>query len=169
MRGLLLLLALLLGLAGPAQAQSGGSSNVRAPTSVKVVRPLALTALRNLDFGTIVLGNLTSSQTVTVSTTGRTCGSGGQLTCSGTFATAQYRVLGTNNQVVLISTATPTSTLTNAAGNRLTLTPSMPRTVTMPNSGNQGVVFDVGGSLTIAAGTPDGLYSGTMDVQVAYQ
>lgn len=166
---LLLLFALLLGVSAPAQAQSGGSSNVRAPTNVKVVRPLQLTALRNLDFGTIVLGTLTATQTVTVSTAGRSCGTGAQLTCSGTFATAQYRVIGTNNQLVLVSASNPTFPLTNASGNRLDLTPILPRSVTMPNSGNQGVTFDVGGSLSIAPGTPDGLYSGTIDIQVAYQ
>jgi hypothetical protein len=39
----------------------------------------------------------------------------------------------------------------------------------MPNSGNQGVTFEVGGSLTIAPTTPDGVYSGTIDIQVNYQ
>jgi hypothetical protein len=166
---LLLLFALLLGAAVPAEAQSGGSSNVRAPTNVKVVRPLQLTALRNLDFGTIVMGTLTSTQTVTVSAGARTCGSGGQLTCSGTFATAQYRVIGTNNQLVLISAASPTFALTNATGAQLALRPILPTPVTLPNSGNQGVTFEVGGSLSIAPGTPDGMYSGTIDIQVAYQ
>jgi hypothetical protein len=155
--------------AAPAAAQSGMVTNVSAPANVKVLRPLQLTTLRNLDFGTIVMGTITANQTVSVSQTGRSCGSGGQLTCTGTFATAQFRVTGTNNQVVLIRSATPTATLTNAAGKTLTLTPILPAPVTMPNSGNQGVTFQVGGSLVITPTTADGLYSGTIDIQVAYQ
>lgn len=152
----------------PSLAQAGGSFNVNASANVKVLRPLQLTVLRNLDFGTIMMGSLTANQTVSVTSGGRVCGSG-QLTCSGTFATAQFRVSGTNNQVVLIRSATATATLTNAAGNQLTLTPILPGPVTMPNSGNQGVVFQVGGSLTITPTTADGLYSGTIDIQVTYQ
>jgi hypothetical protein len=115
------------------------------------------------------MGAITANQTVSVSEAGRSCGSGGQLTCTGAFATAQFSVTGTNNQVVLIRSATATATLTNAAGKTLTLTPILPAPVTMPNSGNQGVVFEVGGSLVITPTTADGLYSGTIDIQVAYQ
>lgn len=166
---LLFLAALALGMAAPLHAQAGGSSNVRAPANVKVVKPLQLTALRNLDFGTIIMGTMTATETVTVAPSGRTCGSAGQLTCTGAFTTAQYRVSGTNNQVVLIRPATPTFTLTNARGAQLTLTPSMPASVTIRNSGNQGVLFEVGGSLSIPAGTADGVYTGTIDIQVNYQ
>lgn len=165
----LLLLASLLCLPTAALAQSAESSGVTATASVRVVRPLQLTALRNLDFGTIVLGQLTTSQTVSVTGSGRTCGSGAQLTCTGTFATAQFRVIGTNNQQVLISAPRAVVTLTNGAGQQLTLTPAMPRSVTLPNSGNQGVTFDVGGSLAIGPTTADGLYAGTIEIQVAYQ
>jgi hypothetical protein len=162
-------LAMLVALPGAAIAQSGGSAGVNAPANVRVFRPLQLVALRNLDFGTIVLGTLTSSQTVSVRPSGRTCGSNGQLTCSGAFSTAQYRVTGQNNQAVMIRSATPTATLTNATGHQLALTPIFPGSVTMPNSGNQGVTFEVGGSLTIAPTTPDGVYSGPIDIQVNYQ
>jgi hypothetical protein len=122
-----------------------------------------------MDFGTVVLGNLTTNQTISVTSAGRNCGSSAQLTCTGTFATAQFQVIGSNNQVVSIRAATPTTTLTSASGARLTLTPIVPGSVTMPNSGNQGVTFEVGGSLVITPGSPDGLYSGIVDIQVSYQ
>lgn len=162
-------LGVLLGLAAPAHAQSAGSSNVKATANVRVMRPLQLTALRNLNFGTIVMGTVTTDQVVTVASTGRACGSGGQLTCTGTFATAQYRVVGTNNQVVSITSSSPTFSLTNATGARLQLTPIMPSSIVIPNSGNQGATFEVGGRFTIGPTTPDGVYSGTIDIQVAYQ
>jgi hypothetical protein len=165
----LLLAASLLALPAAAVAQSAGSSAITATANVRVVRPLQLTALRNLDFGTIIMGQLTTNQTVSVTASGRTCGSGGQLTCTGAFTTAQFQVIGTNNQVVLIRSATPTATLTNAAGQQITLTPTVPQSVTMPNSGNQGVIFQVGGSLAIGPTTGDGVYTGTIEIQVSYQ
>jgi hypothetical protein len=161
-------MAVLLACTDIAHAQTGGSG-ITAPTNVRVLRPLELTALRNLDFGTIVIGSLTTTQAVRVTSAGRSCGSGGQLTCTGAFTTAQFRVNGQNNQQVMIRSATPVATLTDTAGNRLTLTPILPGPVMLPNSGNQGVTFEVGGSLAIEPGTPDGLYSGTLDIQVNYQ
>lgn len=165
----LIVAASLLALPATAPAQSGGSSAVTATANVRVVRPLQLVALRNLDFGTIIMGQLTTSQTVSVTATGRTCGSGGQLTCTGSFSAAQFQVTGTNKEVVLIRSATSTATLSNAAGDQLILTPLVPSSVTMPNSGNQGVNFQVGGSLVIGPSTADGIYSGTIEIQVAYQ
>ncbi|HZH06690.1 MAG TPA: DUF4402 domain-containing protein, partial [Lautropia sp.] len=111
-----------------------------------------------------------AGETVGVTAAGRTCGTSGRLTCSGTFATAQFRVVGTNNQAILVSSSSPTITLANGNGGQVTLTPVLPPgTLSLPNSGNQGVVFEVGGRLGIAPTTPDGLYTGIIDIQVAYQ
>lgn len=140
------------------------------PVSAKVVKPLQLTTVRDLDFGTVVMGTLTANETVSVTAAGRTCGTSGQLTCSGIFATAQFRVVGTNNQPILVSSASPTVTLANGSGGQLVLTPVLPTgTLTLPNSGNQGAVIQVGGRLAITPTTPDGLYTGIIDIQVAYQ
>jgi hypothetical protein len=166
MRWLALLLFVV---AAPVAAQSGSVTNVSTTANVKVLRPLQLTTLRNLDFGTIVIETITSNQIVSVNSSGRSCGSGGQLTCTGLFTTAEFQVTGTNNQVVTIRSATPTTILTNAAGQTLTLTPQVPPSLTLPNSGVPGSTFQVGGSLVITPTTPPGLYSGTIDIQVAYQ
>lgn len=165
---LLLVLAALSLAALPAAAQTNGG-NITAPVSVKVLKPLQVETLRQLDFGTIAMGPFTSTQTVSVTAAGRTCGSGGLLSCSGTFSTAQFRVTGTNRETVLISSVTPTVTLRNAAGQSLSLTPVHPATATMPNSGNQGVLVEVGGQLRIPPGAADGVYSGVIEIQVAYQ
>lgn len=165
-----LLAALVLALAAaPAAGQAGGAVNVNAQANVRVLRPLQLVTLRDLDFGTIVMRALSSNQTVTLTSSGRSCGSGGQLVCTGTSATALFRVTGTNNQRVLIRPATSTVTLTNGTGGRLSLSLSTPGSLTLPNSGNQGVTFEVGGSLEITPTTPEGMYSGIIDIQVNYQ
>lgn len=166
-----LCLAPLLGFALLAEQAPAAPTTVSgaAPTAnVKVLKPLVLTVLRNLDFGQIAVGQLTAPESVSVTTAGRSCGTA-NLSCSGTFTTARFLVNGSNNQQVFISSATPTFTLVGSNGGTLTFTPTYPSTVTLDNSGNPGAEFDVGGSITITPTTPEGTYSGTIDIQVAYQ
>ncbi|UUR07280.1 DUF4402 domain-containing protein [Sphingomonas glaciei] len=153
----------------PAAAQSVGTTGPKATASVNVMKPLQLTALRNLQFGTVLVGTFTGTQNVAITPTGRTCGSGTGLTCSGVFTTAQFRLTGSNNQVALISSPTPTVTITNGAGATLALTLTYPASVTIDNSGNPGKLFEVGGTLGLTSTMADGLYTGTIDIQVAYQ
>ena len=155
-------------IASPAAAQTS-TTGPKATASVNVQKPLQLTALRDLQFGTVLVGSFTGTQTVSIATSGRTCGSGSGLTCSGTFTTAQFRLVGSNNNVALISSPTPTVSLSNGAGATLALTLSFPSSVTVDNSGNPGRLFEVGGSLPFTSTMADGIYTGTIDIQVAYQ
>ncbi|WP_338502161.1 DUF4402 domain-containing protein [Sphingomonas kaistensis] len=155
-------------LSSPAAAQTS-TTGPKATATVKVQKPLQLTALRDLQFGTVLVGAFTGTQTVTIASTGRTCGSGSGLTCSGTFTTAQFRLVGSNNSVALITSPTPTVSLSNGAGATLALTLSFPSSVTIDNSGNPGKLFEVGGSLPFTSTMADGIYTGTIDIQVAYQ
>lgn len=154
--------------AAPAAAAPVGAATP-ATARARIVKPLVLTATRNLDFGTITLGTVAAGgEAVSMTQAGVvTCGSGG-LTCSGTPVSAAYNVVGTNNQVVQVfAVASP---LTNANdGTTLSFSPSAPATVTMPNSGNAGVNFNVGGSITILPATTDGVYTGNINVTVDYQ
>lgn len=154
--------------ASPAMAQTG-ATGPKATATVNVQKPLQLTALRDLQFGTVLVGPFTGTQTVAIAPSGRTCGSGTGLTCSGVFTTAQFRLVGSNNNVALISSPTPTVTLSNGAGGTLPLTLTFPSSVTIDNSGNPGRIFEVGGTLGFTSTMPDGIYSGTIDIQVAYQ
>lgn len=154
-------------LAAPASAAPVSVTGPKPTANARVVKPLQLTAEGNLDFGTILLVNVTSSQTVSVGPSGRSCGTG--LTCSGTFSMARYRVVGTQGQMIQITSATPTYTLTGSNGGSLTLTPILPAPLMLDNSGNPGKLFDVGGTLQINPTTPDGVYSGAIDIQVNYQ
>ncbi len=133
--------------------------------SARIVKPLTLTATGSLNFGTIVMNNVTSNQSVNLAASGAlTCGA--QLVCSATGTVPTYNVAGTNGQVVsIIKNA---STLTGSNGGTLTLTPVGAASVTLTNSGSPGTDFAIGGSLVIGSGTIDGLYTGTVDVQVDY-
>lgn len=151
-------------------AAAPSSATAVVPVRASVAKPLTLTALQNLDLGTIVLRNGTwSGAVVSVSQAGvRTC-TNPNLTCTGTSQAARYRVVGTNKLTILI--AAPNVTLTNQSDSSKTLQliPNKPATIVLPNSGNQGVEFAVGGSITLSSTTADGLYVGTMNVTVDYQ
>lgn len=142
------------------------AATVNASVNAKVVKPLQLTSKQSLDFGQVVLGTVPGSWTLAISTAGvRTCPP--PLLCTGAARPAILNVTGSNGNVIYIRT-TPTD-LTNGAGNRLRFTPAAPATVTLTNSGNQGKDFNVGGSITLSSATPDGAYSGIIQVTVDYQ
>lgn len=154
-------------LATPAAAAPVGVSGVKPQAKARVIRPLTLSGVRDLDFGTIVLGAVdTGGEAVSVSTAGAlTCGTGG-LTCSGTPLTGRYNVTGTQGQVITV--AATSSTLTGSNGGTLTFVPALPANFSLPNSGAPGANFDVGGSITIFPTTVDGVYAGDMEVTVDY-
>ncbi|WP_037498640.1 DUF4402 domain-containing protein [Sphingomonas jaspsi] len=140
-----------------------------AKASARIVKPLTLTATRDLDFGTIVVGTLSGPQTVAVSQGGALSGCAGGLTCSGTVQSAQYKVTGTNNFTVNVTATASNLTNTTSGGNELlSFTPDAPATVALGNSGASGVNFTVGGSISIASTTVDGLYKGDINVTVDY-
>ena len=89
-------------------------------------------------------------------------------TCSGATQTAQYKVTGTNNQVVTVNAPNVTLTNQNDGVSTLLLTVDSPGTVNLGNSGASGLNFDLGGQITVASTTPDGTYFGTFNVTVNY-
>ena len=50
----------------------------------------------------------------------------------------------------------------------LTMTVDSPGTVNLPNSGNKGVDFSLGGRIPLSSPTASGVYSGTFNVTVDY-
>jgi Mat/Ecp fimbriae major subunit len=142
----------------------------QATATAKIFRPLTISSVQNLDFGVIVLtGSSFSGEVVTISQAGAlTCGSnpGVLLTCSGAPQPAKYKLVGTNNATVTITS--PGFNLTGPG--TLAFTPSAPATVNLGASGStNGVTFAIGGSITLASTTPDGVYTGTFQVTADYQ
>jgi hypothetical protein len=142
----------------------------QATATAKIFRPLTISSVQNLDFGVIVLtGASFAGEVVTISQAGAlTCGSnpGVLLTCSGAPQPAKYKLVGTNNATVTITS--PGFNLTGPG--TLAFTPSAPATVNLGASGSTtGVTFAIGGSITLASTTPDGVYNGTFQVTADYQ
>ena len=154
----------------PASPAAAVSPPTQATATARILRPLSITAEQNLDFGTIVLtGSSFTGQVVSISQAGAvTCGTnpGVILTCSGTTLAAQFRLIGTNNAIVKITS--PGFNLTGPG--TLAFTPNFPATVNLgANGASTGTVFSIGGSITLASTTPDGVYTGTFLVTADYQ
>jgi Mat/Ecp fimbriae major subunit len=151
----------------PAHAVSPAT---QATATARIFRPLTISFVQNLDFGKIVLtGSSFAGEIVSMNQAGAvTCGSnpGTLLTCSGATQAASYKLVGTNNAIVTISC--PGFNLTGPA--TLAFTPNAPATVNLGASGSTtGANFSIGGSITLASTTPDGVYTGTFNVTADYQ
>ena len=137
---------------GPAQARA------------TIVKPLTLTRVAHLDFGSIVVwgdGTVSMNQAGTLTCTAAT------LVCAASGTPAEFTVTGTNNRIVQVNASN--STISNGT-DTLNFTVNAPATVTLPNSGvGNGINFKVGGSIGVFETSTPGLYSGDMNVTVQYQ
>jgi hypothetical protein len=148
------------------------SATKDATATARIIKPLTLTSTQNLDLGTIVLtGSSAFTATVGIDKAGSyNCdgGSSTNVTCDSTTAQdAIYHITGTNGQKVNIA-AGPVS-MTGSNGGTLTLTPDFDAVQTLSNSGGAGMDFNVGGSITVADTTTDGVYTGNFVVTAEYQ
>jgi hypothetical protein len=153
--------------ATPAHAVAPTDRNATA--TARVVKPLTLNWVQDLDLGTIVLGAGTwSGATISISKAGAFSCTNTNVTCSGATKEARYKVTGTNNQTVQVNA--PDVTLTNQNDNTKTLlmTVDNPGTVSLGNSGATGLEFGLGGAITVDSATVDGTYTGTFNVTVNY-
>jgi Mat/Ecp fimbriae major subunit len=159
----LIVLALLA--AAPLGHAQAATTTVQA--NAKVVKALSLSAVQDLDFGTVIVPNTPGTYTLSISVAGvLSCPA--PLSCSGTTRPAILNVSGSNSQVVRIFAAA--SDLVNPAdGSRIRFTPAAPATITLTNSGSPGKDFNVGGSLSIPSTVTGGTYSGNVEITVDYQ
>jgi Domain of unknown function (DUF4402) len=154
----------------PAYAQAVGVTGQPPSASARIIKPLTLTSAGAMNFGTIVIpsAGVAADRTIVLGDTGliTDCGGDVDTVCSGATSVPTYTVTGTNRQQVTVHTND--STLNGNNGGTLTLSPTHAGTVTLPNSGNLGTSFAVGGEITISSTTVDGLYTGFVDVTVEY-
>ena len=140
-------------------------------SKAKILKALQLQKHTDLDFGTIVVGAVASTETVSVTSTGRTCGlgAGSQLVCdsAAAYSAGHFTVRGSNGQTVNISVP-DTVTMRNANSDPLVVDLTAPTSLVLTNSGNNGDDFWVDGSVALASTTPDGDYTVNFDVTVEY-
>lgn len=149
-------------------ASPASAATITATANAKIVKPLLLKHIQDMDLGSLVLNSGTwSGATLELSRAGTlTCSA--QITCSGLTQVAAYNVSGTNNTTVRISA--PNVTLVNQSdpAKTLIMTLDSPGTVYLTNSGAPGHDFSLGGTVTVHSTTDAGTYVGTFNVTVDY-
>jgi hypothetical protein len=153
----------------PAFAAPTGATGPGGPATAhaKIIKPLSLEKVADMEFGDITLQG---AGVATMDDTGAITCTGG-LSCATTGTPAEYTVRGTNNQIVYITKPNVSLTNTVNPGTPLTLVLNGhgPTQTLLPNSGQDGVNFTLGGEISIADNTLEGDYNGTLAVTVDYQ
>ena len=140
-----------------------------AQVTAQGVKPLILTKVQDLDFGSVTLGTgVWSNATVSLSQSGALTCANPNVTCTGATMVATYNVQGSKQQAVRISA--PNVTLVNQSDSTktLTLVTDAPASLVLANNGFPGSDFSIGGSVTINSTTAAGVYVGTFNVTVDY-
>ncbi len=161
------LAATVLVFASPVLAAQAGKGDFKAKT--KIVKPVTLTKVTDLDFGTTTMNPTLTTATVTVADgTGATavCSSA-QLTCSGGFPASFTLSSGVQGQTVLISFDNPPTTLLHTNGtNTVGFSLDAVENVLLDSTG--AGKFNVGGTITVVSATADGDYNATVNIVANY-
>jgi hypothetical protein len=152
-------------IAAAALSAPASAATVTATTTVNVAKPVQLSKLQDMDFGTVILSGFTGIRTVVISQAGAlTCGP--NLVCQGVPKAARFNVQGFNKMTATI--AVTGGNLSNGT-DTIPFTADAPASVYLPNSGAPGIDFNVGGTITLSSSLAAGTYTGTMTVTSDYQ
>jgi len=166
----------------PGAAEAATAS---AQVNANISHPVQLTGGGTMAFGTILTPtSATYSGTFTVapaaSQTGTFCAA--SFTCSGTPAAALFNIQGTRTTNIGINIpltitltlqgytgggTTPTLTV-NTTNSLVSNNATGNYTIQLPNSGQPGTNFYVGGAMTVTQATVDGTYAGTFNITADY-
>ena len=145
--------------------QAAEAAQITAAASANIAKPVALTKLQDMDFGTLLVTNYTGTRNVVMSRAGAvTCPT--EITCSGAPKQARFNVQGTNRMVVLINVA---STGLVSGTTTIPFTADVASSITLTNSGAPGTDIEIGGTLTVNGAIPVGQYTGTLTITADYQ
>ena len=150
-------------LSATAFAQSSATATANA--TAKILTPIAIAKLTDLNFGTLVSGP--APGTVIVDPAGTRTASGGVSLVSSSPTAAQFNVTGQGSTAYTI--AVPGSiSITNGTDTMVvnTFTSNPSGTGTLSALGAQQL--NVGATLNVAASQASGNYTGTFNVTVAY-
>ena len=156
-----------LGLASTANAATSASADATA--EILTALSVAVDAADNtLDFGTIAPG-ATAANVVVAPDGSLAGGCPSAVVCGGTPNAPTFDVVGATNAQVYITFTNASETLTSGTDTMTVSSLTTSETsdqLTLDGTGNGS--FTVGGSLAVAASQAAGVYSGTLEVNVAY-
>ena len=133
-----------------------------------IVKPVTMTNLTDLDFGSTTMNPTLTSATVSVSSAGgvAVCSSA-MLTCSGGSRADFTLSGGVAGQTISVSYSSPPAVLTHTNGTNTVGFSLAPTANVLLDSSGAGV-FAIGGQITVVAATVDGAYSADVDVVANY-
>lgn len=141
------------------------AAQITATMSANIVKPVQLTKIQDMDYGTLLVSNYTGTRTVVMTRAGAvTCPV--EITCSGATKQARFNIQGTNKMVVGITVTS--GGLVNGS-NTIPFAADVISSLTMTNSGAPGTDVDIGGTLTVDGSIPGGVYTGTLTITADYQ
>ena len=117
-----------------------------------------------LDFGVIASSSTAGTVDLPTGSNGRTCSGG--VTCVGTALRGQFTVSGAATGFVVAISVPATATL-NSGANAMSAT--LAQSIPGFTSTGASQAFFVGGTLSVGANQPAGVYTGTYTVSANYQ
>lgn len=155
--------------ASPALAAPAATSTFNA--NAVIIKPVTMTKVTDLDFGTTTMNPSLTTATVTVgATTGdvAVCSDTVMLSCSGGFPASFNLTAGVGGQTVQISFPGAPTQLDHAtiAGAFVPFSVASVANVVLAADGTGS--FNIGGQITIDAGTDDGAYDAVINVEANY-
>ena len=131
-----------------------------------ILVPLTLTKITDLDFGTVISSSSSGTVSIAADGSGQSVTGGVTPVSSATGARAQFAGAGTPNEEVNLFLAPPAS-LKDGNGNSLPISMNLESTSVVIDA-TRAFFVGVGGTVTVGANQPDGLYSGTFTVLAQY-
>ncbi|MDB5095705.1 MAG: YapH protein [Cyanobacteria bacterium RYN_339] len=147
-------------------AGTQNSASATGTTNTRIITPISLTYVSNLNFGDVVSSS--SAGTVVVTTAAARSSTGGTTLGNSTgVAAAAFTVGGQGSSTYAITLPSTSSIASGANSMTVDAYTSNPSTTgTLSAGGSQGLA--VGATLNVGASQPTGSYTGTFNVTVAY-
>lgn len=149
-------------------ATSASAAEAEGTATAEILSALSVVETRGLDFAQIAVNGAGVVTIGTGPTPVNTC-TPTNLVCAGTKTSARFMVTGAPGVGVVASVRESAIDITNAALDTMsvdTFTIYWPNGTTLSAAGTRP--FDVGATLHVAAAQPQGVYTGTYNVDVAY-
>ena len=147
---------------------SAATDSEKFTAKAKIIKPVTLTNVTPLDFGTTTMNPSLVSATVSVSSAGGAAAcSSAQLTCSGGSRADFTLTGGVAGQTITISYPSAPTVLKHTNGTSTVGFTLDPVTSVVLDTAGAGT-FAIGGKITVVAATVDGDYSAVVDVDANY-
>jgi hypothetical protein len=164
-RTMLIVAGLAAAVAAPASAAPVQATKDAGGKALILV-PLTLTKINDLDFGTVISSSSSGTVSIAADGTGQSVTGGVTPVASAPGAVGQFAGAGTPNEQVSLFLAPPAS-LKDGNGNSLPISMNLDATSVVIDA-TRAFFVGVGGTVTVGANQPDGLYSGTFTVLAQY-